>query len=112
MRRNLFYVTLAMTRFLYGFETRETFDTYTHLASDPDGVPDESYYRSRKRVPLDEIRQRFEPRVRIERGSDVVRLQLLELVRAAMLLVDAEGDDERPPAGRTTGSIGCPVKES
>ncbi len=69
MRRNLFYVTLAVTRFLYGFETRETIDTYARLVSDPNGLPDESYYRSRKRLLLDEIRERFEPRIRFESGA-------------------------------------------
>jgi hypothetical protein len=69
MRRNLFYVTLAVTRFLYGFETRETIDTYARLVTDPNGVPDESYYRSRKRLLLDEIRQRFEPRIGFESGA-------------------------------------------
>ena len=56
-RRNLFYVTLAIPRLLYGLSTPRAAELYCLLAED--GGKDDAYYRARKRVLVDELRGRF-----------------------------------------------------
>jgi hypothetical protein len=68
-RRNLFYVTLAVARLLYGFSTAETAELYGSLVDDSRDTQDDAYYRARKRVVIDEIRDRFPTALRIATRS-------------------------------------------
>ena len=65
-RRNVFYVTLAVGRLLYGFTTRATAELYCRLTDD--GVKEDAYYRARKRVLIGELRERF-PQLLMATGS-------------------------------------------
>ncbi len=58
-RRNSFYVTLGLSRLLYNYTTAETMELYNVVVQDPDRVHDDYYYRSRKGVLLNELKERF-----------------------------------------------------
>jgi hypothetical protein len=59
MRRNSFYVGLAISRLLHRYSTVEAQDLYSAVLQDPGRVPDDDYYRSRKRQLMEELRARF-----------------------------------------------------
>jgi hypothetical protein len=59
LKRNSFYVTLGLSRLLYNYTTTETMGIYNVVVQDPDRVKDDYYYRSRKGVLMQEIKQRF-----------------------------------------------------
>src|SRR5262249_32985862 len=72
MRRNAFYVLIAMGRILHEFNTREVMMMHDYLYPKPDRIKDDCYYRSRKSLLIAELRQRFGPllqRVRESRGE-------------------------------------------
>ncbi len=62
-RRNVFYVTLAVGRLLYGFTTQQTADLYCLLFEN--NSKDDAYYRARKRVLIGEMSRRFPSAVRV-----------------------------------------------
>jgi hypothetical protein len=59
IKRNSFYVTLGLSRLLYSYTTRETMDIYNAVIQDPERVKDDYYYRSRKGVLMQELKERF-----------------------------------------------------
>ena len=69
MRRNSFYVTLAVSRLLYNYTTPETMEIYNAVIQDPERVKDDYYFRSRKAVLMRELRERFGERLRTSRGA-------------------------------------------
>jgi hypothetical protein len=73
LKRNSFYVTLGLTRLLYNYTTTEAMGIYNAVIQDPDRVKDDYYYRSRKGVLMQEIRERFGDLVTIcqkQRGEE------------------------------------------
>lgn len=68
-RRNSFYVALGFTRVLHVYTTPESMEFYGAVVQDPDRVPDDYYYRSRKKVLLGELRARFGETVRVVKGQ-------------------------------------------
>jgi hypothetical protein len=68
LKRNSFYVTLGMSRLLYNYTTQETMGIYNVVVQDPERVKDDYYYRSRKGVLMQEIKERFGDLVRISHG--------------------------------------------
>lgn len=69
LKRNSFYVTLGMSRLLYNYTTQETMGIYNVVVQDPERVKDDYYYRSRKGVLMQEIKERFGDLVKICHGQ-------------------------------------------
>jgi hypothetical protein len=69
LKRNSFYVTLGMSRLLYNYTTQETMEIYNVVVQDPERVKDDYYYRSRKGVLMQEIKERFGDLVKISHGQ-------------------------------------------
>jgi len=69
VKRNSFYVTLGLSRLLYSYNTAETMDIYNAVIQDPERVKDDYYYRSRKGVLMQELKQRFGDLINIGHGS-------------------------------------------
>jgi len=69
LKRNSFYVSLGVMRLLHKYKTKETMDLYGVLVQDPDRVPDDHYFRSRKKTLLEEIRGRFGDLLKTVRGQ-------------------------------------------
>lgn len=69
IRRNSFYVTLGKSRLLYNYSTAETIAIYNTVIQDPERVKDDYYYRSRKRVLMHELKERFGAFIEIRRGQ-------------------------------------------
>ena len=67
-RHNSFYVTLGLCRLLYNYTTAESAEIYNLVLQDPDRMRDDYYYRSRKRRLMQEVKDRFGPLVRTQRG--------------------------------------------
>ena len=79
IKRNSFYVTLGLSRLLYHYSTAETMELYNTVIQDPDRVKDDYYYRSRKRVLMQEMKERFGDLLKIRRGAHgEERFQTLE----------------------------------
>ncbi len=68
MKRNSFHVALGLTRVLHDYGTPAAMDLYGLLLDDPARNPDDPYYRSRKRLLLAELAERFGPFVELVRG--------------------------------------------
>jgi hypothetical protein len=68
IKRNSFYVTLGLSRLLHSYTTAETMEIYNAVIQDPDRVKDDYYYRSRKGVLVQELKQRFGDLINICRG--------------------------------------------
>jgi hypothetical protein len=69
VKRNSFYVTLGLSRLLYNYTTQETMGIYNVVVQDPERVKDDYYYRSRKGVLMQEIKERFGDLVKICHGQ-------------------------------------------
>jgi hypothetical protein len=93
-RRNSFYVTLGINRLLYNYTTAETMDTFNAVIQDPARVKDDYYYRSRKGVLMQELKNRFGGFLDVVRGargeerfrSSERQSSLSELVRECLSL--------------------------
>jgi len=89
IKRNSFYVTLGLSRLLYSYTTAETMDIYNAVIQDPERVKDDYYYRSRKGVLMQELKQRFGDLINIGHGprgeerfeADENQGRFVELVR-------------------------------
>ncbi|HYU31953.1 MAG TPA: hypothetical protein VEW48_07305 [Thermoanaerobaculia bacterium] len=68
MKRNSFHVALGLTRVLHDYPAPAAMDLYGLLLADPGKNPDDPYYRSRKRLLLAELAERFGPLVELVRG--------------------------------------------
>ncbi|HEY0378981.1 MAG TPA: hypothetical protein VGC87_18850 [Pyrinomonadaceae bacterium] len=68
IKRNSFYVTLGLGRLLHNYSTAETMDIYNAVIQDPERVKDDYYYRSRKGVLMQELKERFGDILRVVRG--------------------------------------------
>jgi hypothetical protein len=68
IKRNSFYVTLGLGRLLHNYSTAETMDIYNAVIQDPERVKDDYYYRSRKGVLMQELKERFGDILRVARG--------------------------------------------
>jgi hypothetical protein len=92
VKRNSFYVTLGLSRLLYSYTTAETMDIYNAVIQDPERVKDDYYYRSRKRVLMQELKQRFGNLINIGHGprgeerfeADANQGRFVELVRECL----------------------------
>ena len=69
IKRNSFYATLGLSRLLYHYSTAETMEIYNAVIQDPDRVKDDYYYRSRKGVLMQEMKERFGDLLKICRGA-------------------------------------------
>lgn len=89
IRRNSFYVTLGLGRVLHSYTTAETMDIYNAVIQDPERVKDDSYYRSRKGILMQELKERFGDLIKISHGprgedrfeTDHDQSRFVELVR-------------------------------
>lgn len=68
VKRNSFYVTLGLSRLLYNYHTAEAMNLYNVVVQDPERVKDDYYYRSRKGVLMNELKERFGNLVNTYRG--------------------------------------------
>jgi hypothetical protein len=68
VKRNSFYVTLGLSRLLHSYTTAETMEIYNAVIQDPERVKDDYYYRSRKGVLMQELKQRFGDLINVSRG--------------------------------------------
>jgi len=68
LRRNSFYVALGVSRLLHSYNTAETMQIYNVVVQDPERVKDDYYYRSRKGVLMNELKDRFGDLLRTYRG--------------------------------------------
>ena len=59
LKRNSFYVTLAVARILHNYATADAMEIYNVVVQDPERVHDDYYYRSRKGVLMKELKARF-----------------------------------------------------
>ncbi len=59
LKRNSFYVTLAIARILHNYPTADAMEIYNVVVQDPERVHDDYYYRSRKGVLMKELKARF-----------------------------------------------------
>jgi hypothetical protein len=92
VKRNSFYVTLGLSRLLYSYTTAETMDIYNAVIQDPARVKDDYYYRSRKGVLMQELKQRFGDLINICHGprgeerfeADNNQGRFVELVRECL----------------------------
>ena len=69
LKRNSFYVTLGISRLLHNYTTQETMGIYNVVVQDPERVKDDYYYRSRKGVLMQEIKERFGDLVKTAHGQ-------------------------------------------
>lgn len=67
-RRNSFYVTLGLSRLLYGYGTPETMSIYNVVVQNPQRVKEDAYYRLRKKQLLEEVKERFGDAISTVRG--------------------------------------------
>jgi hypothetical protein len=73
LKRNSFYVTLAVSRILHNYATAEAMEIYNIVVQDPERVHDDYYYRSRKGILMKELRERFDTlleTVKVNRGEE------------------------------------------
>ncbi len=73
IKRNAFYSTLGVSRLLHNFSTVEAMDIYNAVIGEPERVKDDYYYRSRKGVLMQEMRERFGHLLRVcrrQRGEE------------------------------------------
>ncbi|MCI0490612.1 MAG: hypothetical protein L0229_28805 [Blastocatellia bacterium] len=68
IKRNSFYVTLALSRLLHNYSTAETAEIYNLVVQDPERVRDDYYYRSRKGRLMKEIKERFANLINVAHG--------------------------------------------
>ena len=68
LRRNSFYTTLGVSRLLHNYSTSDTMELYALVIQDPERVPDDFYYRSRKKRLMQEFRTRFGDFLNVVRG--------------------------------------------
>jgi len=59
LKRNCFYMAVGVCRLLHHYSTAETMQLYEAIAQDPVHLKDDYYYRSRKGVLMNELRERF-----------------------------------------------------
>jgi hypothetical protein len=69
IKRNSFYATLGVSRLLYNYSTTQTMEIFYAVVQDPERVKDDYYYRSRKGVLMQELKERFGSLVKICRGQ-------------------------------------------
>ena len=69
LKRNSFYVTLAVARILHNYATSNAMDIYNVVVQDPERVHDDYYYRSRKGVLMKELKERFGELVEIVKAG-------------------------------------------
>src|SRR6266581_7844440 len=67
-KHNSFYVTLGLCRLLYNYSTADTAEIYNLVLQDPLRMRDDHYYRSRKKLLMEEMKTRFGNLIRTERG--------------------------------------------
>lgn len=73
LKRNSFYVTLAISRILHSYPTAEAMKIYNIVVQDPERVHDDYYYRSRKGLLMKELKTRFGELleiVKVNRGEE------------------------------------------
>lgn len=69
IKRNSFYVSLGVTRFLHRYSITEAMAFYNVVMQDPNRVKDNYYWRSRKGRLLQEIKTRFGDLLAVTRGA-------------------------------------------
>lgn len=69
LKRSSFYVTLGIGRLLHAYSTPETAEIYAVLVQNPDRVHDDAYFRSRKKVLMQEMTDRFVDIVHLKKGA-------------------------------------------
>jgi hypothetical protein len=69
LKRNSFYVTLAVSRILHNYGTADAMEIYNIVVQDPERVHDDYYYRSRKGVLMKELKSRFDGFLEIVKGN-------------------------------------------
>lgn len=69
LKRNSFYVALGISRLLHNYTTAETMGIYSVVIQDPERVKDDYYYRSRKGILMQEIKDRFGDFIRVSHGQ-------------------------------------------
>lgn len=73
LKRNSFYVTLAVSRILHNYATADAMEIYNIVVQDPKRVHDDYYYRSRKGILMKELKGHFDSlieTVKVNRGEE------------------------------------------
>ena len=88
LKRNSFYVVLGVARLLHEYSTKDAIELYNLILQDPERVPDDYYYRSRKKKLMAEFRERFGSLLNEVRGyRGEVRFESLESSGSSIRLV-------------------------
>jgi hypothetical protein len=59
VRRNAFHVLVGVCRLLFNYPTADAMEIQNQLVDHPDDVKDDSYYRARKALLMEELSERF-----------------------------------------------------
>jgi hypothetical protein len=93
IKRNSFYVSLALSRVLHDYTTAEAMEIYNCVVQDPERARENYYYRSQKASLMRELKERFGDMLRIRKakhGEERFEAQedpknYLELINACLL---------------------------
>jgi hypothetical protein len=93
IKRNSFYVSLALSRVLHDYTTAEAIEIYNCVVQDPERSRENYYYRSQKAALMRELKERFGDMLRIRKakhGEERFEPQedsasYLELINACLL---------------------------
>lgn len=93
IKRNSFYVSLALSRVLHDYTTADAIEIYNCVVQDPERARENYYYRSQKACLLRELKERFGDMLRIRKakhGEERFEAQedpknYLELINACLL---------------------------
>ncbi len=69
LRRNSFYVTIGVARLLHGYSTAAALDLHCLVSQEPDRLPTDDYCRSRKKLLMTELSERFGALLSVVRGA-------------------------------------------
>jgi hypothetical protein len=69
LRRNSFYVTVGVTRLLHGYSTAAALDLHGLVSQEPVRLPTDDYCRSRKKLLMKEMLERFGALLNVVRGA-------------------------------------------
>ena len=93
IKRNSFYVSLALSRVTHDYTTAEAIEIYNCVVQDPERARENYYYRSQKACLMRELKERFGDMLRIRKakhGEERFEAQedpknYLELINACLL---------------------------
>ena len=90
IKRNSFYVSLALSRVLHDYTTAEAIEIYNCVVQDPERARENYYYRSQKASLMRELKERFGDMLRIRKAKHgEERFEAQEDSKKYLELIDA-----------------------